>query len=255
MGVCISVVKLNKTQITSGCQNMDSSKCLARLRFLKISGGHAQWALPIAHSRSYVCVTHVSMCLYVRASVSLCASLSVVCVRVSVPVYYVCLCQYSVCAGWLWAEVKRLLQKQLNTTNRGHFTTGYNSAADYTTLHYTTLQTTLHLTTDYNCAADTWGQQYSLFSNLWPFHQLPLFRPIIHDDITCPEYKISTIDAQNHQKSVPDPLKHYHLQNIVYNSLEISQHAVSRTYSMLTWRWKPLSWKRNHSREYLMEMA
>ena len=71
-------------------------------------------------------------------------------------------------------------------------------------LHHTTLQTTLHnrlhFTTDYNSAADAWWwQQYSLFSNLWPFHQLPIFRPIINDDITYPDCQISpTVNIQNH---------------------------------------------------------
>ena len=73
---------------------MDSSKCLARLRFLKISGGHAQWALPNGQYplpiavATYVWPMCPCACMSVRLSVCVPLCLLYVCV---------CLCTYIMC--------------------------------------------------------------------------------------------------------------------------------------------------------------
>ena len=149
---------------------MDYSNCLARLRFLKASGGHAQWALPIAHSRSYVCVTHVSgiqtldghtcvsICLYVLLVCPcvcqfVCLSVCCLCACVCVPILCVFVSVLCLC----WLTLGRSQEAPAKTTQhdqQGPLHNRLHSAADYTwqqtTLHtlnnrlnYTWQQTTL----------------------------------------------------------------------------------------------------------------
>ena len=109
----------------------------------------------------------VSLCLYVCAYVG--------CVAVSIRPYF---CVYVPAPCLCWLTLGRSQEAPAKTTQ--HDQQG-------------PLHNRLH------SAADAWGQQYSLFSNLWPFHQLPIFRPIINDDITYPDCQISpTVNIQNH---------------------------------------------------------
>lgn len=137
-----------------------------------------------------LCV-HVAECPCVC---QMCFSLSVVCVHVSAHLYF-CVFVSVLCLCWL--TLGRSQEASAKTTQhdqQGPLHNRLHSAVDYTADYtdYTTGATSQQNTTVQQTLEDN-------NTKLVPFHQLPIFRTNINDDITCPESKISsTINTQNH---------------------------------------------------------